>query len=47
MSMDYNQIEKAINETKADIEKYLKSDEFEIMAAFGAMKLVEANRNAK
>ena len=47
MSMDYNQIEKAINETKADIKKYLKSDEFEIMAAFGAMKLVEANRNAK
>lgn len=31
--MDNKDIEKAINETRADIEKYLKKDEFEIMAA--------------
>lgn len=45
--MDYKTIEKAINDTKADIEKYLKNDEFEIMAAFEAMKLIEASRSAK
>lgn len=47
MSMDYSTIEKAINDTKADIEKYLKKDEFKMMAAFETMKLIEASRNAK
>lgn len=45
--MDFEMIKKAINETIADIEKYLKNDEFEMMAAFEAMKLIEASRNAK
>lgn len=45
--MDFDTIEKAINDTRADIEKYLKKDEFTMMAAFEAMKLVEANQNTK
>ena len=45
--MDFNTIEKAINDTRVDIEKYLKKDEFKMMALFTAMKLVEASQNAK
>ena len=45
--MDFDTVEKAINDTRADIEKYLKKDEFKMMAAFEAMKLVEASRRAK
>lgn len=45
--MDFEMVEKAINETRADIEKYLKKDEFKMMAALNAMKLVDANKNKK
>lgn len=45
--MDFDTVEKAINDTRADIEKYLKKDEFKIMAAIETMKLIEASQNAK
>lgn len=44
-STDNKDIEKAINETRADIEKYLKKDEFEIMAALKAWNFIEANEH--
>lgn len=47
MSMDYSAIEKAINDTKADIKKYLEKDEYKMMAAYEAQRLGAANRNAK
>lgn len=46
MSMDYSAIEKAINDTKADIKKHLEKDEYRIMVAFEVQRLVAANRNA-
>lgn len=46
MTMDYSAIEKAINDTKADIKKYLEKDEYKMMAAFEAQRLGAANRNA-
>lgn len=45
--MDFDTVEKAINDTRADIEKYLKKDEFKIMAAIETMKLIRASQNAK
>ena len=45
--MDFDTVEKAINDTRADIEKYLKKDEFKMMAAIETMKLIDAGRNAK
>lgn len=48
MSMDYSAIEKAINDTKADIKKYLEKDEYKMMAAFEAQRIIGAvNQNAK
>lgn len=44
--MDFDTVEKAINDTRADIEKYLKKDEFKMMAAIETMKLIEASQNA-
>lgn len=41
--MDNKDIEKAINETRADIEKYLKKGEFEMMAALKAWNFIEAS----
>ena len=40
--MDFDTVEKAINDTRADIEKYLKKDEFKMMAALKAYSLKEA-----
>jgi hypothetical protein len=45
--MDFEMVEKAINETRADIEKYLNEDEFKMMAAYNALRLVKASQNAK
>ena len=43
--MDYKDIEKAINETRADIEKYLKKGEFEMMAGLKAWNFIEASKH--
>lgn len=43
--MDYSAIEKAIDETKADIEKYLKKDDFKMMAEFKAWIFTDANQH--
>mgnify|MGYP003429998345 CR=1 FL=1 len=45
--MDFEVVEKAINDVRADIEKYLKKDEFKMMAAFNALRLANASQNAK
>lgn len=45
--MDFEMVEKAINETRADIEKYLKKNEYETLAALKAWELIEASQNIK
>lgn len=42
--MDFDTVEKAINDTKADIEKYLKRDGFAMGAAFEAWSFINANQ---
>lgn len=44
MSIDTNIIKKAINDTRADIEKYLNNGEFEMMAPLKAWDFINASQ---